>query len=513
MKQLKNFLLRHEMLIIILCLTVFVRLPSLLEPYWYGDEGIYLTLGQGVRQGLTLFRDIHDNKPPFIYLLSAICGSLFWFRFLLLIWQLGTVTLFYILAKKLINPNRSSSLLPRALVIFSTLLFAMLPVFAEGNIANGEIFMILPILAGMNLLWHAHTSKRTSRLLFSALAGLFFALAFLIKVPAVFDAIAAGVFFFLIPFKGVIRRIFTLSPWVYALAFVIPILFSIFYYSVKGAGQPYLRAALLQNVGYLSSWKTGSQSSQNLAQTGLKNRALATGGVTLGLIVASPLVSSEVLLVTIWFIFALFGALLSERPYPHYLIEVIPPLALALPLLFMSGKNLLKSKLKKTKIKNLLGVLMLGGCLAALISSVIKLKFWYYPVTPYYTNYLRFMTGQISKDKYYEYFDKTLPEQYKLATHIRLRTTPKDRIFIWGDLPTMYALTRRLPPGRYTSAYHIKDFGGFEETTNAIQQNLPAFIWIDRRVEPFPGLASILDSDYILSYSSNNFLLYRKSGL
>lgn len=51
-------------LCVLMALVVILRVPSFFEPYNYGDEMIYLTLGQGMRQGLTLYKDIHDNKPP-----------------------------------------------------------------------------------------------------------------------------------------------------------------------------------------------------------------------------------------------------------------------------------------------------------------------------------------------------------------------------------------------------------------------------------------------------------------
>jgi MFS superfamily sulfate permease-like transporter len=64
----------------ILALIFILRIPSFFEPYYYGDEMVYLTLGQGVRQGLTLYKDIHDNKPPLLYLTAAVAGNLFWFK-------------------------------------------------------------------------------------------------------------------------------------------------------------------------------------------------------------------------------------------------------------------------------------------------------------------------------------------------------------------------------------------------------------------------------------------------
>ncbi len=66
-KQKAFFLQLNPFLLIIILLMILLRIPSLFEPYWYGDEGIYLTLGQAIRKGLLLYRDIHDNKPPLLY--------------------------------------------------------------------------------------------------------------------------------------------------------------------------------------------------------------------------------------------------------------------------------------------------------------------------------------------------------------------------------------------------------------------------------------------------------------
>ncbi len=522
-KNWKTFLLRHELLIFILCLTAFLRLPSLMEPYWYGDEGIYLTLGTGIRNGLTLYKQIHDNKPPGIYFIAAIAGSMFWFRFILLIWNLTSIAVFHWISVKLLKPKESKPFMigktpfPRpTIATFTTLLFALLPFVAEGNVANGEIFMLLPVLIGYALLLLMQDSKipKTKMMLIAA-SGFSFSMAFLIKVPAIFDAIAAGVFFFLITkqttnikekVSSLLRSIISIYPWVFAGAFLLPILISIAYYYIIGAGEPYLKAAILQNVGYLSSWSTGTHK-PNLAQTGLAGRSVGVGIVTLALIFLPLGLSANVVLVLLWMAYATYGALLSERPYPHYLIQVIPPISLLLAI-FIQKLQALKSQLVlKRELGNLI---LLGLSVGILIFAVVSLKFWSYSIPPYFQNYFKFMTGKISRDQYLAFFDQTLPEQYKLATYIVESTTPSDRIFIWGDLPSLYALTRRLPPGRFTAAYHVKDFNAHDETVAAIVTTPPKLILIDKRIETYAQLTGILAEEYIVVYNSDVFTLYRR---
>ena len=85
--KLAKWLVIHEAILIILGVVVFLRVPSLFEPYWYGDEGIYLTIGRAMRSGMELYREVHDNKPPLLYVVAAIAsGREFWFIDFLDIW-------------------------------------------------------------------------------------------------------------------------------------------------------------------------------------------------------------------------------------------------------------------------------------------------------------------------------------------------------------------------------------------------------------------------------------------
>jgi hypothetical protein len=124
-------------LIAILVLVFVLRIPSFFEPYYYGDEMIYMSLGTGVRQGEILYKDIYDNKPPFLYLVATLAGNLFMFKAILAFWNLATIFIFWKLAEKLLNKNTNG-------IKIATLLFALLTTLPllEGNIANAELFMI-----------------------------------------------------------------------------------------------------------------------------------------------------------------------------------------------------------------------------------------------------------------------------------------------------------------------------------------------------------------------------------
>ena len=148
-------------------LFFLLRLPSLFEPYWYGDEGIYQVLGRAMNQHLLLYRDIWDNKPPLLYFVYSLFGSdQFWVRLFSLIIGLLTIIAFYILSKKLFEKEK--------IIWVSTALFALLSglPLLEGNIANAENFMLLPIItAGILVLKSTETKIRNTKYKILFIAG------------------------------------------------------------------------------------------------------------------------------------------------------------------------------------------------------------------------------------------------------------------------------------------------------------------------------------------------------
>ena len=484
-------------LIVVLLVTALLKIPSLFEPYWYGDEGIYLTLGMAVRHGLTLYRDIHDNKPPLLYLVAAVANTQFWFKFILMVWHLFSTAAFFYLSSKLFPGKPKAALL-------ATVLFVVMTLLLEGNIANGEIFMILPVILGVLAAFLAGKIQPTIKknyLFF--LSGAMFALGFLFKVPAVFDFIAIFVFVAVLSAKTlqeIIKKIFNIRTVILAIGFVLPIIISMVFYWSQGAIKPYVNSALLQNVGYLGSWSTGNHSSLSaITKSGLSWRTLAVAILTLGLWVAKNRfrLPRESVLIMIWFIFALYGALLSERPYPHYLIQPAVPAALLIA-------NLIFEKKKELR----LGFLVLG--LVGVI-SYYKIKFWQYPVLSYYQNFSSWLIQRQTTQNYFSFFGKQVNRTYEVAKYLQLNTDKSDYIFVWGDEPYIYALADRLPPGRFTVAYHVVDFNGYEETIEAIKSRKPKIIVVmEDEIRPFPQLFAILTGDYMRTEKIDGAIIYRR---
>ncbi len=445
-------------------LFFLLRLPSLFEPYWYGDEGIYLALGQGIRHGLVLFQQIHDNKPPTLYYLAALAHTVFGFRLLLLLVMIPTVYFFYRLSFKFLKSKILSQL--------STLLFLIItsvPLF-EGNIANAEVFMLLPTI--LAFLIFLNYKKSSLSFLFS---GLLLGLAFTIKVPVAIE-FAFLCLWLLIFQKSKIKNLF-----IFSLSFLTPIIIYLIYFAVKGALEPFLFAALLQNFGYLSSWSTSSQQA-SVASGGLFGRGiiLLVFWLFSFLLFHFKKISKNIFFLSAWFFAALFGALLSGRPYPHYLIQVLPPLCLLLFFFF-------KSKL---------WVLFV---FSFFIASLFRYKFYFYPVFSYYLNFYSYVLGKKNIDNYRKYFSYDMPQNYLLASKIKSLTDPSDKIYVWGDQSFLFPLSDRLPATKYIVSYHVVDFKAHALTMSELKLTTPKLIiYYPEPSRPFPQLDNFIADYYVL---------------
>ncbi len=497
MKKLWLWIEKNEGIILVLLLVIVLRIPSLYEPYWYGDEGIYLALGQGLRKGLVFYRDIHDNKPPLLYLLAALASNVFYFRLMLMVWFGAAVVVFFKLMQVLFPKNNKAWYV-------STLAMIGLTTITEGNIANAEIFIVLPVVTGMLVVYQEIRKRKKEQKLVKWLgAGLLFSIGFLLKIPAAFDLASVAVwimFFEKNNLKEVFKGLVDKKVWMLMFGFLVPIGLSLIYYIKVGAGERYLRSALMQNIGYLSSWSTGEHSTSGFSsQSGLMIRAglLVVALVGFWLVAKRTKLLSGAKLVVIWFLFGLFGSLLSERPYPHYLIQIAVPGAI-----LVSYFLLAKDKIMRLVV---LGVFLIAGF------YYVQVRFWHYPIVAYYKNFVDYSMGKKSLHDYRAYFDWRVNQTYKLAEYLRVKTDEDDRVFIWGDEPYVYALSKRLPVGRYTVAYHVVDFNGFEETIEAFDKHDPKVVMVMKyEKRAFPELDRRLATDYVLVSEIDQALVYHR---
>ena len=145
-----------------LLLCFLLRYPSLFEPRWYGDEGIFAAVAQNIRHGQTLYSDAWDNKPPLIFYTYAGVQSSFGTG----VMPLHLVTTFVVLATQAVVMAIALLLFDARRSLVAGVAFAFLlgtPVI-EGNLAMTETYMILPTSAAMLVfVWRSSAMKSRAR--------------------------------------------------------------------------------------------------------------------------------------------------------------------------------------------------------------------------------------------------------------------------------------------------------------------------------------------------------------
>ncbi|HKY74343.1 MAG TPA: hypothetical protein VJ246_03475 [Patescibacteria group bacterium] len=483
-----------------------MRIPNLFEPYWYGDEAIYLTVGTGLRQGLVLYKDIIDHKTPLIYVF-AMLPSQFWFKLLFLAWTGGSLILFYSIAIRIIRSKVGVAIATTLFMLASTL-----PWF-EGHIANGELFVVGFILAGMAIFVRSNLfeSFEKSHKEFvvqpwhMGLIGSFFSLGVLTKVPAIFDiavVLATFAFFYILSPTMHLFSHLVKSGIAMLVGFAVPILGSILYFASKQALTEYLNYGLLYNFRY-SSYFSVPDLNPIIRYVYTMNGKLTVVAVIFFLLafILKNAIRPLFRFTFMWFTLALFASLLSSRPYPHYFQQVFPPLALLAGLLFSQWKSVIEKFLV---------------CVAffSFVGTLVVLHAGLYGITPYYKNFVQFATRNISTIEYRSRFNPLVNDTYKVARYIQTTTSPTDRIFVWGTNPMLYALSKRVPSGRFTVSFHIKDFYAYEETMQAIARTNPPVIVVmaDENGE-FKQFYSYLVSKYTRVMNYPTMTIYRRMAL
>lgn len=461
-----------------------LRLPSLVEPYWYGDEGVYQTIGIALRQGRELYSGIWDNKPPLLYVLYALFnGDQFSLRFVSLLFGIGSLIAFFFLAKNL--------LVKRQAVYAATAAFALLfslP-FTEANIANAENFMLLPILLAALFVTNVSDKNRIfpkilhNRYQVLLSAGLFIGIAFLFKIVAFFDFAAFFLFLVLIQIHKkpltpipshyktyMLQTVKATIPFVGG--FIFPILLTTLYFSLSGGLEAFLQAMVFENIGYVN------YRNEFLIPHGLLLLKFGLLAVFLSLLFvyrrSLPLSAHFIL---IWTAFSLFNAYFSHRPYTHYILVTLPSISLLLglsiayfkkpytiPLLFLLVFFILNHQFKLTDTGK------------------------YKKTGEYYQNFFAFIGGQKNMTEYQRFFDSDVPRDYDVARYLKSQPDKDQGVFIWGNSAQIYALSGTLPPGRYTVAYHIA-YGNEKakhELQGVLDKEKPQFIVIMPDIKEVP---------------------------
>lgn len=469
-------------LIAVSLLFFFLRLPSLIEPNWYGDEGIYQVVGRAIHNGALLYRDTWDNKPPLLYLLYAFFnGDLFWVKLTSIFAGLGSTIVFFLIARKIFKGSIPYLITGLYAILFGT------PVL-EGNIANAENFMLLPILLSLYFLI---TYVKNRKITLIIISGLLLSVSFLFKIVSVFDFLAFAIFLLFISWDEIYTRtkiIFSrLVPLIiFTASFLSLFVIALLYFVSQNAFAPFYRAVLGENIAYV-----GSENSLIFPMGILIIKSLLLLGSLFFLFVKRKTIPMWSLLIYIWFIFSLYNSFFSHRAYTHYLLVLLPVFCLLVGHMVSSLKT------------RLLDVVLVVGVIAFATMHFSLYKYTY----PYYKNYADFIAGRNDITAYQLFFDRNTPRDYEIASFIKLTSSNGGKVFLWSDSPQMYALSDTQPIGKYVVAYHMTFYkDGIDEAKKNIEMYKPRFII---QTADYPQINNFLSS-YSLRYRIHGVTIYER---
>jgi 4-amino-4-deoxy-L-arabinose transferase-like glycosyltransferase len=320
---------------VLLAFTVLTRLPALVHPRTIDDEGVYAVVALEILDGGKPYVDAIERKPPLLFwtyaLILQIGGKYNWIALhsAAVLWTLLTMLGLFFVARQLFDHPTGLS----AALLYSS--FQSWAVWK--NLAlNGEILMNLPIVWGVVLTFRASRSRARPELL---AAGVLLCCAFLLKQPAAVAAIPLGIYLLLPSYRASRGMGFTRSV-------LHAMLLTVGFFATLG-----LVALILHKQGFFAEayyWTiTDHDVPHGPTDAVFWIRGLRT---TLGFVGACGLLVTCAALSCkgafrknkgLWgshrpefaallglLIASVIGTSASGRFYPHYFIQLLPPLVL-----------------------------------------------------------------------------------------------------------------------------------------------------------------------------------------
>ncbi len=474
-----------------LLITIILRLPSHFEPLWYDDEAITLTVGQQLNHGKILYRDIIDHKTPILYWMAALLPRIKMFKLGASIIVLGVIIAWAKLLRILMKDIKYGGIYAVGALLLFTFLFNFPSI--EGNLLNGEIVMTLFSLWGWLAIWQYLKERNSQWFLF--VAGVMFGLSVMVKIPSGVEMIVCILVLGYVAKLGGRYKQMAYQYLLVVFGFMAPILLTSIWFAWKGAFFEFVEIAGIFNLGYIEAWK------ENIAVT--QTRTIPWGVIFRALIAISGSIyvwfeetSKENKFARWWFIWSLFGALLSARPYPHYLIQIVAP---GILLVWMNW-NL--------KTRQMIATIVL---VSGLWVSQYVVGFWRYPTIAYYENFINWYQNKQDNAEYYNNFDPSTWSQYQVANYIQANIKTNGKFWLYSDKPGIYVLTNASVIGKNITAYHIKDFGRENETLETLKAENPALIiWGPVRIRT-EEIETWIKQSYHEEISFGQFMVWRKN--
>ncbi len=422
------------LLVLSLILSAFLRLPYYQYDFIFVDEAWWANGANILNQGGQLYRDIALDKNPPIFWFCALLFKLFGVHMtsihvgsLLLVW--ATSILVFVIGIRFFSKSAGGA----AALIYAA---ASTTYYIQRIIGmNTETLMVVFSSAAALCYMKGLLCKTRYCFLF---AGLFACFAFLTKPVSVTETVLLCIF----PF-------FTRGRWLDKMRLVLATLSGFAlgtclffgYMRREGILELWWDQAIVYGFRYIS--RVGAEA---FAVKSIRV-AIAFGFIFLWLFLLvgySRKVRNEnsraYAFVFSWLLSAFAGVIIGRRYYANYFIQVMPPLAL------LGGIGL--SHLWRNRHQESLCTIRRFCCAAFMISFL-----WFHSRT--IANWVSLAFPQVHRIARWDMWDDNR-RNHEIAAYLKDKSSPKDRLFVWGANPQLFFLTQR-PMATIWSDFDIAD--------------------------------------------------------
>ena len=493
-----------------LALFCLGRLPSFFEPHWYTDEGGYTATAKGLLNGKLLYAGIWNNKPPLHLWTVALVLRLFgpseaWLHLLTFIAGLATLAAVVWVAPRLLGPRAVAVVVLSCAVLLGTPLL-------DGELALPETLLAVPAAwAGALLLARLSDrgAGRSDAGWWPLAVGALAAVAIAYQQTALADAAAFGVVLLLSPLTG--RR----DVLLYAAAVIVPTaawLLTV----VALAGGSNVAFAL---AGFYIPYEHGSIP------------ALGAGRVLygLGLVAAAGLVlvgayakrrQGVAWAAAIWAVFALLVPAVAQKPYPHFLLPSLVPVALAVPLL-VRREWFTGARAAQLSAGAMAAALLIAGVMArsAGVDWIPPLSGHGYngfrTLTTYYADPVPFLVQTGSLDGWQNKFDGRVSGDRDVAAWVKRDGLAGSTAVIWSGDAWLYStagLEQVMPTAPIYNDFVL--LGSDGQVGGRVRQLAPDLIIVATQdSDEFPEIRGVLQDSYRPVFASGEDTVWVRADL
>ena len=354
--------LKRNLLIAIglLLLSIVIRLPFFFRDVIDWDESTFILMGQSILDGHLPYTNLWDNKPPLAFVCYALIIALFG-KSIISVRIAGAVCVAFVsfctyLIGKTLWGNRVG--------IVSATLFVILAssLISGGQATMTEHLALVPLMGAMTLLV---TQRITLPLLF--ICGILMAVASLIRLNLAYVAVIVGLFVIFATKPRSLARFFQ-RGLVYAAGGCLVVFLTYLPYAIAGYQQVWFDSVIVAPLSYANSQLSELEILGNyLINKVLEIRILTCVGLMeIGLIFVQSLAAFKqkrlekklgLICLFLFFLGTGISILRSGEDHRHYLIQLVPFIALITAAYLSTFLHKPISRLKTSVIVLVLGIL------------------------------------------------------------------------------------------------------------------------------------------------------------